>query len=52
MMTQGLLGNYLWRTFDASRGRPVYIIEEEGEQVSRQTKDSAEEKNAENDAKS
>lgn len=51
MMTQGLLGNYLWRTFDASRGRPVYIIEEEGEQVSRQTKDRAEEKNAENDAK-
>jgi len=30
MMTLGLLGNYLWRTFDASRGRPVYIIEEQG----------------------
>lgn len=29
MLTQGLLGNYLWRTFDASRKRPVYIIEEE-----------------------
>lgn len=29
MLTLGLLGNYLWRTFDASRNRPVYIIEEE-----------------------
>ena len=29
MMTLGILGNYLWRSFDASRGRPVYIIEDE-----------------------
>lgn len=29
MMTLGLLGGYLWRTFDASRNRPVYIIEEQ-----------------------
>lgn len=29
MLTLGVLGNYLWRTFDASRNRPVYIIEEE-----------------------
>lgn len=28
MMTLGILGNYLWRTFDASRNRPPYIIEE------------------------
>lgn len=28
MLTLGVLGNYLWRTFDASRKRPVYIIEE------------------------
>lgn len=28
MMTLGLLGGYLWRTFDASRNRPVYIVEE------------------------
>lgn len=28
MMTLGILGNYLWRTFDASRNRPTYIIEE------------------------
>lgn len=29
MMTLGILGSYLWRTFDASRKRPPYIIEEE-----------------------
>lgn len=29
MLTLGLLGGYLWRTFDASRNRPVYIIEDE-----------------------
>ena len=29
MLTLGVLGNYLWRTFDASRGRPVYIVEED-----------------------
>ena len=29
MMTLGLLGGYLWRTFDASRNRPVYIIEKQ-----------------------
>ena len=28
MMTLGVLGEYLWRTFDASRNRPPYIIEE------------------------
>ena len=28
MMTLGILGNYMWRTFDASRKRPVYIIED------------------------
>ncbi len=27
MLTLGILGGYLWRTFDASRGRPVYIVE-------------------------
>lgn len=27
MMTLGILGEYLWRTFDASRRRPPYIIE-------------------------
>ena len=29
MLTLGVLGEYLWRTFDASRGRPPYIIEDE-----------------------
>ncbi len=29
MMTLGILGEYLWRTFDASRNRPTYIIEDD-----------------------
>ncbi len=29
MLTLGILGEYLWRTFDASRRRPPYIIEKE-----------------------
>lgn len=29
MMTLGILGEYLWRTFDASRNRPPFIVEEE-----------------------
>lgn len=33
MLTQGILGSYLWRTFDASRNRPPYIIEEENEVI-------------------
>lgn len=32
MMTLGILGEYLWRTFDASRNRPPYIIEDENEE--------------------
>lgn len=31
MMTLGILGGYLWRTFDASRNRPVYIVEATGQ---------------------
>ncbi len=31
MMTLGILGEYLWRTFDASRNRPTYIIEDSNE---------------------
>lgn len=31
MLTLGILGEYLWRTFDASRNRPPYIIEDENE---------------------
>lgn len=29
MLTLGILGEYLWRSFDASRKRPPYIVEEE-----------------------
>ncbi len=32
MLTLGILGEYLWRTFDASRNRPPYIIEDENKQ--------------------
>ncbi|MBE6894308.1 MAG: glycosyltransferase family 2 protein [Ruminococcaceae bacterium] len=28
MLTLGILGNYIWRSFDASRNRPVYIVED------------------------
>ena len=28
MLTLGILGEYLWRSFDASRKRPPYIVEE------------------------
>lgn len=35
MLTLGVLGEYLWRTFDASRNRPPYIVEEEGERNGR-----------------
>ncbi len=28
MLTMGVLGEYLWRTFDASRHRPPYIVED------------------------
>lgn len=31
MLTLGILGGYLWRTFDASRSRPPYIVEEDNE---------------------
>ena len=29
MMSLGILGEYLWRTFDACRNRPPYIVEED-----------------------
>ena len=31
MFTLGLLGEYIWRTLDASRSRPTYIIEEQSD---------------------
>ena len=35
MLTLGVIGNYLWRSFDASRNRPVYIVEDDKETESR-----------------
>lgn len=29
MVTLGILGGYLWRTFDACRNRPTYVVEDE-----------------------
>lgn len=29
MLTLGVLGEYIWRTFDASRNRPPYIVEKD-----------------------
>ncbi len=29
MTTLGIIGGYLWRTFDASRSRPIYIVEKD-----------------------
>lgn len=31
MMTLGILGEYLWRTYDASRNRPPFIVEIDGQ---------------------
>ena len=31
MTTLGVIGEYLWRTFDSSRNRPIYIIEKDNE---------------------
>lgn len=39
MLTLGILGGYLWRTFDASRNRPAYIIEEEEDGAQEHTKE-------------
>ena len=29
MLTLGVIGGYLWRTFDATRNRPNYIVEKD-----------------------
>ncbi len=48
MMTLGILGGYLWRTFDASRNRPTYIIENENQIVGKEEKErQSDEDNAE-----
>lgn len=41
MLTLGILGEYLWRTFDASRNRPTYIEEDNYQQENRQTETAA-----------
>ena len=33
MLSLGILGEYLWRTFDASRNRPPYIVEDNSDKV-------------------
>lgn len=33
MLSIGILGGYLWRAFDATRGRPLYIVEEKFEKT-------------------
>ena len=33
MFTLGILGEYIWRTFDASRNRPPYIVEEDNRET-------------------
>lgn len=42
MLTLGILGGYLWRTFNATRKRPVYIIEEMKERTGLENEDNAE----------
>ncbi len=32
MLSLGILGEYLWRTFDASRNRPPYIVEDNNDE--------------------
>ncbi len=45
LLTLGILGEYLWRTFDEARGRPRYIIEEyvtsNGQESTPHTKDTS-----------
>lgn len=42
MMTLGILGEYLWRTFDASRNRPPYIIEEHNLETAKDVRETEE----------
>ena len=37
MFSIGILGEYMWRTFDSSRRRPPYIVEDEGENSNNET---------------
>ena len=42
MTTLGVIGGYLWRTFDASRNRPIYIVERDNQQSQSSPDDSSE----------
>ncbi len=42
MLTLGVLGGYLWRTLDASRNRPPYIVEEDQEEMNDKTEGTSE----------
>ena len=42
MLTLGVLGGYLWRTLDASRNRPPYIVEEDQEKMNDKTEGTSE----------
>ncbi|MBQ6504388.1 MAG: glycosyltransferase family 2 protein [Flexilinea sp.] len=42
MTTLGVIGGYLWRTFDASRKRPIYIVERDNQQTEPAPEDSSE----------
>lgn len=39
MLTLSILGGYLWRTFDASRNRPVYVVQQEPNRHARSEKE-------------
>lgn len=40
MISLGILGEYIWRTFDASRNRPPYIVEIENDHDGREKDDN------------
>ena len=42
MTTLGVIGGYLWRTFDASRKRPIYIVERDNQHTEPAPEDSSE----------
>ena len=41
MLSLGILGEYLWRSFDATRKRPPYIIEGSADETEQKTKKAA-----------
>lgn len=39
MVSLGILGSYLWRTFEATRNRPPYIVEQRGDEEDRERRE-------------